>query len=1016
MKKTFFSFLLFLMAFSAFAQEYIITGNVTSQQDGLPIPTVNILVENSSNGVTTDFDGNYTINKVAKNSTLVFSYIGYKTKEVVITNGNPVNVQLTEDVEALEEVVIIGYGSQKRKEVTGAVSTVSSETIEALKPTRIEQALQGQVAGVNITSQSGAPGSASNIRIRGVSTNGDNRPLILVDGNVIEDLSVVNPGDIESYTVLKDATAGIYGVRAANGVILITTKTGRKNKPMTFQYDSYVGFQQTTRKIPLLNATEYALIKNEAAAASGSTLPFPDTFGLNRGTDWQDEVFETAPIFNNAITASGGTEKSTYSFGASLLTQDGIIGGSKANFTRYTTRANYGLEIIKDLNLKANLIYTGTLRKALPEGGLGSVLFNAVNFAPTDAPRDENGEYTSSANYPIEVVNPLKQIENTFNRTKVDKLSGVFGLNYKFLNGFSAEANYQWNYSEVRTRGLNPIVEYGNGSVFDNTENLQFTEGINFFRDYTFDAFVNYETSLNDDTHNIKATLGTSVFKSTGDYYLSVGDGMPENTMFSDADINDATTITDPYAQISNRFFDSRLLSYFGRLQYNYKGKYLFSAVVRRDGSTAFGPENKFGIFPSGSIGWVISDEDFLSSSNTIDFLKLRSSYGVLGNDRIPGFRFESLLDGEGVYVLDDALALGTAVGAISNPEIKWEEQKAFDIGFETRLFNNKVDITADYFKRTTENLLLPVESSLILGGAAPGSGNPIVNAGTVENSGLEFAVSYKDQLSDNFKFNISYNISTLNNNVVEVNNSIGYEVGGSFGIGQANPPSRMQVGQPIGVFYGMQTNGIFQNQAEVDAHPSQLALGANAQPGDLRFVDVNQDGVIDADDRTFIGNPIPDVTMGLNLSFDYKNFDFQTYFFASVGNDIVRNYDRNSAKTNLTSYVLDRWTGPGTSNTDPRVTNSATSNAVFSDYFVEDGSFIRAQNVQLGYTFNQDKLQNIGLDNIRVYASVSNAFTLTKYRGFDPTTSNGAPIGGGIDSGFYPNPRTFLIGTNVKF
>ena len=1004
------------LGYLSYSQTISVSGNVSDQADGGPIPGVNIIVKNTNNGVSTDFDGNYTIENVTSNATIQFSYIGYITKEVAVNGQTSINVSLEGDVGKLEEVVLIGYGTQKRKEVTGAVSTVSSETIEALKPTRIEQALQGQVAGVNVTSQSGAPGSASNIRIRGVSTNGDNRPLILVDGNVIEDLSVVNPSDIESYTVLKDATAGIYGVRAANGVILITTKTGRKNRPLSFNYDAYVGFQKTTRKIPLLNATEYALIKNEAAAATGNTIPFPNTFGLNRGTDWQDEIFETAPIFSNAITASGGTEKSTYSFGASLLTQDGIVGGSKANFTRYTTRANYGLEIFEDLNFKANLIYTGTTRKALSEGGLGSVLFNAVNFAPTDTPRDENGGFTSSAGYPIEVVNPLKQIENTFNRTKVDKISGVFGLNYKFLDGFSAEANYQWNYSEVRNRGLNPLVEYGNGSVFDNTDNVQFTEALTFFRDYTFDAFVNYETSLNDDTHNIKATLGTSIIKSTGDFYLAVGNGLPEDTVFSEANINDAETITDPYSQVSNRFFDSRLLSYFGRLQYNYKSKYLFSAVVRRDGSTAFGPKNKFGVFPSASIGWVASDEAFLENSNTIDFLKFRSSYGILGNDRIPAFAFESLLNGEGVYVFDDALQLGNAVGRISNPEIQWEEQKAFDIGFETRLMNNKIDITVDYFKRTTENLLLEVESSLILGGSAPGSANPIANAGTVENKGLEFQISYKDQLSDNLKFNISYNFATLENEVLEVNNSIGYVPGGSFGIGQANPPSRMQVGQPMGVFYGLQTNGIFQNQTEVDAHPSQLAVGANAQAGDLRFVDVNSDGVIDFDDRTFIGDPIPDVTMGLNLSFDYKDFDFQTYFFASIGNDVVRNYDRNSAKTNLTSYVLDRWTGPGSTNSDPRVTNSATANLVFSDYFVEDGSFIRAQNVQLGYTFNQDKLQNIGLDNIRLYVSVSNAFTLTKYRGFDPTTSNGAPIGSGIDGGFYPNPRTFLFGTNVKF
>jgi len=998
------------------SQNNSISGTVTDTSDGTPIPGVNIIVKGTNNGATTDFDGVYTIQNVPSNATIQFSYIGYVSKEIVFNGQTSINVTLEGDVGKLDEVVLIGYGTQKRKEVTGAVSTVSSETIEALKPTRIEQALQGQVAGVNVTSQSGAPGSASNIRIRGISTNGDNRPLILVDGNVIEDLSVVNPSDIESYTVLKDATAGIYGVRAANGVILITTKTGRKNKPISFNYDAYVGFQKTTRKIPLLNATEYALIKNEAAAATGNTLPFPNTFGLNRGTDWQDEIFETAPIFNNAITASGGTEKATYSFGASLLTQDGIVGGSKANFTRYTTRANFGYEIIEDLNFKANLIYTGTTRKALPEGGLGSVLFNAVNFAPTDAPRDENGAFTSSAGYPIEVVNPLKQIANTFNRTKVDKISGVFGLNYKFLNGFSAETNYQWNYAEVRSRGLNPLVEYGNGSVFDNSSNLQFTEGINFFRDYTFDAFINYETSLNDDTHNFKATLGTSVFKTTGDFYLSIGNGMPSGTVFSSADINNATTVIDPYAQISNRFFDARLLSYFGRVQYNYKGKYLFSGVVRRDGSTAFGPKNKFGVFPSASIGWVASDESFLEDNSTIDFLKFRSSYGILGNDRIPGFAFESLLDGEGVYVLDDVLEFGSATGRISNPEIKWEEQQALDIGFETRLFNNKIDVTVDYFKRTTKNLLLEVESSLILGGSAPGASNPIANAGTVENKGFEFQIAYKDQLSDNFKFNISYNFATLQNKVLQVNNSLGYVVGGGFGIGQANPPARMQVGQPLGVFFGMQTNGIFQNQAEVDAHPSQIALGANAQPGDLRFVDTNQDGIINDSDRTFIGDPIPDVTMGLNLTFDYKNFDFQTYFFASVGNDIVRNYDRNSAKTNLTSYVLDRWTGQGSTNSNIRVTNGATSNLVFSDYYVEDGSFIRAQNMQVGYSFNQDKLQNIGLKDLRLYVSVSNAFTLTKYRGYDATTSNGAPIGSGIDGGFYPNPRTFLFGTNVKF
>ncbi|WP_313791397.1 SusC/RagA family TonB-linked outer membrane protein [Lacinutrix neustonica] len=412
----------------------------------------------------------------------------------------------------------------------------------------------------------------------------------------------------------------------------------------------------------------------------------------------------------------------------------------------------------------------------------------------------------------------------------------------------------------------------------------------------------------------------------------------------------------------------------------------------------------------------MISDEAFLEDSSIVNFLKLRSSFGILGNDRIDEFKFVSTINGEGVYVFDDEIVVGSATGPIANPEIQWEEQRTFDIGLETRLLNNKINLTVDYFNRTTENLLLNVEASRILGNAAPGAGPPTVNAGTVRNKGLEFQIGYIENITDDLKFNVSYNFTTLDNEVLEVNNGIGYEVGGVFGIGQANRPSRMEVGQPIGVFYGLQTNGVFQSQAEVDAHPSQLALGANAQPGDLRFVDVNKDGVLNEEDRTFIGSPIPEVTMGLNLAVDYKNFDFQTYFFASIGNDIVRNYDRNDRITNKTIYALERWTGPGSTNTNPRVTTGATANGVFSDYFVEDGSFLRAQNMQLGYTFNEEKLNNIGLRNIRLYLSVSNVFTLTEYRGFDPTSSNGAPIGGGIDPGFYPNPRTFLLGTNVKF
>ncbi|MEP5133156.1 MAG: SusC/RagA family protein, partial [Nonlabens ulvanivorans] len=377
--------------------------------------------------------------------------------------------------------------------------------------------------------------------------------------------------------------------------------------------------------------------------------------------------------------------------------------------------------------------------------------------------------------------------------------------------------------------------------------------------------------------------------------------------------------------------------------------------------------------------------------------------------------RFISLLNGEGAYVIGDNLIFGTAIGAISNPEIKWEEQYTADIGLEAEFLDYKLNVTIDYYTRRTEDLLLVPVVSGTLGVTAPGSSAPVINGGDIENKGLEFAISYKDKINDNLSFTASYNFATLKNEVLKVNNSVGFLEGGSFGVGQP-APSRMEVGKPIGYFYGYRTDGIFQDANEVASHPSQLALGAIAQPGDIRYVDINEDGVINLEDRTDLGNPIPDVTMGLNLSVNYKNWDVQTYLYASIGNDVVRNYERNQNLTNLTTNYLDRWTGPGTSNSTPRVTTGATSNQVFSDFYVEDGSFLRAQNMQVGYTITDATLDTLKIKDMRFYVSVNNLFTLTKYRGFDPSASDGAPIGGGIDYGFYPVPRTFLAGVNLKF
>jgi len=1009
-----------LFSINLVAQQGTLSGVVFEKETGQPLIGATVIIEGTAKGASTDFDGTFTLNNISLGEVVKISYLGFITQTQKLTSLNSLNIYLESDAEALEQVVVIGYGSQKIREVTGSVAVVDSKTIEDLKPQRIEQAIQGQVAGVQITAGSGSPGSNLNINIRGISTNGDNRPLILLDGSVIEDLSVVNPSDIESINVLKDATAGIYGVRAANGVIIITSKGGRKESPPKFTVNTYAGIQETTRKLPVLNATEYALLVNEARTNGGQAPLFSDVSSLGEGTDWQDEIFETAPIYSFDIGVSGGGKKSKYSVGASYLSQDGIIASDKSNFERATARVKYNVNLTDNFRIDVSGIHSYISRGGIAEGGLGSVLFNAVNNAPTLPVRDENGEFSLSEGLGAEVVNPLAQISNTFNNTQINRTTATLGLNYKFLNYFEAESRIQANYSDVKNFVFVPLQFYGEGKVFnvvsaidEDTGELvdqnNVTESSSVFRDYTFDAFLKYNRSFND-SHNVSALLGTSIFQTVGRFWSTTAFGIIDNDI-SNASVAQATGRVDVGFRNGGDRFDSRLLSYFTRVQYDYKGKYLFSGLLRRDGSTAFGPENKFGYFPSASLGWVASDESFLESSNTFDFLKLRASYGIIGNDRIGNFLFTSQLNGEAAYIIDEELIEGAAVGVISNPEIRWEEQKTFDIGLDARFFNNKLNVTADYFNKRTDDLLIFLDVSGILGAAAPGSGAPAVNAGSVENKGFELSLGYQDSIGDDFSFNTSINVTTINNEVLEVNNETGFSSGGSFGIGQADP-SRFEEGFPIGYFRGLETDGLFQSQAEIAASSQPDAV-----PGDIRFVDQDGDGVIDVDaDGVELGDPIPDVTLGYNLSMEYKNFDFSLYAFASIGNDIVRNFERFEPLTNRTTSFLDRYTGPGTSNSVPLVSTASSQNILFSDFFVEDGSFLRLQTIQLGYTFKEVFNQALNVDSLRIYGSVSNAFTLTNYSGFDPTISSGSAVGAGIDSGNYPTPRSFLLGINLNF
>ena len=1037
MKNSLLTALLLLLTTLTYAQT-VVTGTV-KDETGEPLPGVNILVRGTSQGTVTDISGNYSL-EVPEDASLIFSFIGYVNEEIKVGNRSTIDLVLTPDITALNEVVVIGYGTTTKKELTGAVSVVQAEEIQALNPTRIEQALQGQMAGVNVTTASGSPGGGAFIRIRGITTNGNNNPLILVDDvpYSADGLSALNPNDIESVNVLKDASASIYGVQAANGVILITTKKGKHNSEPQFAFDSYYGIQEAARKIPLLNAKEYAVLVNEAYANGGSTPPFSNV-NLGEGTDWQDEVFESAPIQNYNLSVNGGGEKTSYSIGGTYFDQKGIVGGDKASYQRYNARINVTTDLSDKLRFQNVLLYANERRHTLPENGQASVLYNTINMAPTMSVYDQDGNFTLADGLGSEVINPLAQIANTFNRNRVDKLTGKVSLSYDIIKDLEITTRFGYNYANVRNKTFNPYVYYGQNKVQNNTINANLdpitaldtltntqvqtvfnsvAETQQIFYENLWETFLNYNRTIGED-HNVHVTLGMSVRQERGESLTGTGFDVPYNS-YDYADIS-ATDQTNKENFATSYQYDFRQLSYFTRVQYDYQNKYMLSFILRRDASTRFSENFNVAYFPSVSAGWNVSDESFFDVQ-LINLLKVRGSYGIAGNDKYENFAYRSLLDGEAVYVLNGELVSGRALGRIANPDLKWERQKQANVGIDMRLVEGKITLSADYFIKRTEDLLLQPEVSGLLGAGAPGSAAPFINSGTIENRGFEFMIGYNGSVGEDLQFNVNYTLGTLKNETLELAEGVDFIPGGSFGIGQT--ATRFEVGYPIGYFYGFETEGVFQNEEDIAQHAKQQ----NATPGDLKYRDRDGDGVVELDnndDKTLIGNPIPDVTMGINLSVKYKNIDFSTNIYSSIGNDILRNYTRFLPLTNKTAYTLERWTGEGSTNSDPRVTTGANNNNLISDYYVEDGSYARVKNIQLGYTLPSDLTEKAGISRLRIYAAVNNLYTYTKYRGYDPDVfgggydpnrSGGDVLTSGIDFGFYPQPRTYMLGLNLTF
>ena len=998
------------------AQTGSLSGSVTDANTNDALPGVNVIVKNTTNGTNTDFNGNFSLNDVKSGDVLVFSYIGYQTLEYTVSSSFNVSISLEEDVEALEEVVLLGYVSQKASNISGAVTTVDGESVAKLKPVRVEDALQGQ-AGINVIA-SGAPGSKPTVLIRGISSYSGNDPLVIVDGInlTLDDMASLDPNNIESISVLKDAsTTALYGVEGGNGVILITTKGGKRNQETQFSFDSSYGQQSVEKTIAVLNATEYAAILNEGSVASGGPVIFDNLLGLGSGTDWQKEVLRTdAPIIQNNFSARGGSESVSYYLATGYTSQEGILyGEDKSFFDRFNFTTNVDVDLTDKLTARVYNTYSNE-----KGSGLGDVLFNALNMSPTTPVYDANGNFGISNTITQEVKNPLAQISNSYNESNVNKITGKVELEYDVFKDFSITGRLGYNYVDIKDKSFSPLVYYGAGHNQTNalpdgspivsvdpatgestqTHNRVNEGSVEYFR-YNFEVLGNYSFSV-DNEHNFSVFAGFSMTKNTGQGLYGSAVDVPFNS-WKFADISSATG-TQEFQTTSSWNSVGRKISFMARAEYDYNEKYLASFTLRRDGSTSFGENNKFGYFPSASLGWVMSNEDFFESE-AVNFFKVRASYGIVGNDNIsPQFATISTFP---KYTFGDNITAGSTLLAIPNLDVSWENQVQMNVGFDLRMFDSKVSLAFDYFEKSTEDLLFNPTLSLYLGTPV----YPAANIGSTETTGIDINLGYSNDFSNNVSLNTNVSFTTADNMVTEIANGDKYIWGAGYGIPYKNL-TQFREGESPGIFWGYKTNGIFQNQGEVDAHATQ----PNAQPGDIRFVDVDGNGVINADDRTKIGDPFADFTLGWNLNLNVYNFDLSVFTYGSFGNDVYRAYERNLNYTNKFARVLDRWTGEGTSNTEPRYAFvDGNNNTRASDRYVEDGSFIKIKNVQLGYNF--DLNESSAFDSVRLYLQGKNLLTITDYTGYDPEMSGGV-LGSGIDRGNYPTPRIVSVGLNVKF
>ncbi len=1019
-------------------QQRTISGTITDE-NGNPLPGATVVVKGTSIGTITDVDGKFTITVDDSTAVLSISFIGYITEEVGTENQSNINVLLIPSVESLNEVVVIGYGVQKKKLITGATLQVDGDEIKKLNTISSLSALQGISPGVQIVKTSGQPGEGFKINIRGLGTTGNSNPLYIVDGVPVDNIDYLSISDIEDIDILKDAaSAAIYGARAANGVIMVTTKKGIPNKT-SISFDGYFGIQNFNNNVQLLNASEYAMIMNEGHTNNGQN-PYdfaslvPDWNSIEsgkwNGTNWLDEItVKNAPIQNYSLNITGGTDRSVYSIGLSYLAQEGILGKPVAPvYERYNFRLNTEHIVLKNdryyiLKVGENLNYGYSEKEGL---AIGNIYWNNIHDMLSTSPflpiYDDKGNYHYAIPWNTAEANPvgLMEYKNGSNLVKSHHITGNIYFELQPIKQLVFKSSYGYDLTGGSSRSFVPefdLARVGNNYQDYNTVNHSMWLGYSLIMENT----LSYKFSLSKSHHFIALVGNTAQRTGLGESI----EGTNRNSIFDDfehAYFDNTPTIASSETTLgSHPWGKGGLLSYFGRITYDYSEKYLFTAVIRADGSSNFAKRHRWGYFPSVSAGWVISDESFMENTgNWLEFLKLRASWGQNGNQNITPFQYLSTISFEGVNYFfgtnKNIPTSGAYPDILPNEYVSWETSEQMDIGFDALFLNNRLNTSFDWYNKTTKDWLVDAPAL-----ASYGTGTPYINGGDVNNRGFELGISWNEHVNT-FKYSVKANLAYNTNNVTKIANEEGIIHGPSEVLSQGTAELyRAEVGYPIGYFWGFRTDGIFQNEEEVNSYQNSegTIIMPDAVPGDVRFVDLNDDGTIDINDKTIIGDPNPDYTFGISLSAEYMGFDFSISAVGVAGNQIAKSYRsfNDQPRDNYTNEILERWHGEGTSYKLPRLSSGSHINTRYiSDLYIEDGDYLRIRNITIGYDLKKI-ISKLPFAQVRFYFSAQNIYTITSYSGMDPEIGYApSDYASGVDLGFYPSPRTYLVGFNFKF